>query len=584
MQLRDGVDAAALDRKTGPFMARYFADDVEHLRRDGGTPDADGFLMRVGFQPLAAMHTSPELGEGPTISKSYLYLLLTVGVLIVVIACINFINLSIGRSFTRTREIGLRKTLGALPWQLAAQFWCEVLLICCLAFGVSALASYYLLPLFRQTFGMNIQPAALWSPGVLGMGLLVFLLVTVLAGGYPVWLIARLQVADVLRGRTAGGQPSRIRNGLIVTQFVIATGLVICTIVAWQQITFLRARPLGYNRHQLISIPVEGETPAARVLARLRQELAGQPGIVSLSGIYNNLGRGTDGSTRHSVTGFDYHNREVKSNWLGVSHDFVQTLDLQLLAGRDFSRSIATDSNAVVINEAMAAQLGEKDVLGARLPVDDEKPPMTVIGVVKDFNFESLHQKIAPLTLVLDRRVGINYILVKVAPDNLPARLELIRQTWKKLLPNDEFKGSFLDENIERQYQREARLGRMFIAGAVTAILLSCLGLLAIVILVLTQRTREIGIRKVLGASVAGIVRFIFRDFLRLIFLAILIASPLAWLAARRWLEDFTYRIAIEWWVFAVAGGLTVGIALLTILARAVRAATANPIKSLRTE
>ena len=587
VQLREGVRGADFSRKTAPFMARYFAEDIERLRRDGGLPNPDGYLMQAGFQPLAAIHTTPELSVGSrAISKTYLYLLLTVGVLIVLIACINFVNLSIGRSFARTREIGLRKTLGALPWQLAAQFWCEIFLICLAAFALSALSCYLLLPWFRQVFGMSIKLEMLWSPVTLGIGLLIFLLITVLAGGYPVWLIARLQVADVLRGRAAGGQPSRIRNTLIVVQFVIATGLMICTIVAWQQISFLRARPLGYNRHQIISIPVTGETPPPRVLERMRQALAGQPGIVSLSGIYENLGRGTDGANRHSVTGFDYRNREVKSVWMGVSYDLVQTLDLQLVAGRDFSRTTAADSNGVVINEAMAAQLSPdgQPVVGQLLPVHDGQPPMPVLGVVKDFNFQSLHRPIAPLTLVMEKPFSINYILVKVAPDHLPARLELLRRTWQQIQPNDEFLGSFLDENIERQYQREERLGRMFVAGAATAIVLSCLGLLAIVILVLTQRTREIGIRKVLGASVAGIVAFVFKDFLRLVALAILIASPLAWLAVHRWLEAFSYRVPIHWWVFALAGGLTVAIALVTIGARTIRAATANPVKSLRTE
>jgi putative ABC transport system permease protein len=586
VQLREGVDGAAFGQKTAPFMARYFASSIERLRRDGAVPDATGALMRLGLQPLTDLHTDTELSnEGQSISRSYLYLLLTVGVLIVLIACINFINLSIGRSFTRTREIGLRKTLGALPWQLALQFWCEIFLICLLAFALSALGSYLLLPWFRQTFGLSVKLEALWSPAVLGVMLLVFLAVTVLAGGYPVWLVARLQVADVLRGRAAGsGGSARLRSALITTQFVIAAGLMSCTIIAWQQITFLRERPLGYNRHQIISIPLVRGTPPEQVMGRLRHELAGQPGIISLSGIYNNLGRGTDGSNWRSVLGFDFQNREIKSTWMGVSHDFVQTLDLTLLAGRDFSAAVASDSNALVINEAMAAQLGVKQPVGTRLPVNEGEPPMEVIGVVKDFNFESLHERITPLSLVLDRRFGFNYVLVKVAPDHLPASMELVRQTWQRVQPHTEFKGSFLDENIERQYRHEERLGRMFIAGAATAIVLSCMGLLAIVILVLSQRTREIGIRKVLGASVTSIVGFIFKDFLRLVLLAILIASPLAWLATDRWLADFSYRVPVRWWVFALAGGLTVAVAVLTILARTVRAATANPVKSLRTE
>jgi ABC-type antimicrobial peptide transport system permease subunit len=306
--------------------------------------------------------------------------------------------------------------------------------------------------------------------------------------------------------------------------------------------------------------------------------------VQSVSGIYNNLGRGLDGSTRNSVVGFDYKNRGIRTAWVGVSYDFVKTLDLQLVAGRDFSRQFLTDSNAMLINEAMAKQLEEKEVIGLQLPVHDSATPMTVIGVVKDFNYESLHKKITPMSFVIERPFGVHYALVKVAPANLPASMELVKNSWKQILPNSEFKGSFLDDNIDRQYRREEKLGQIFISGAVIAIVLSCLGLLAMVILIVTQKVKEIGIRKVLGASIPNIVYLVSKEFIWLMLIAIIIAAPLAWVGMQKWLENFAYRISVSWWVILLAGFIAVVVALGTISIQAIKAALANPVKSLRSE
>lgn len=268
---------------------------------------------------------------------------------------------------------------------------------------------------------------------------------------------------------------------------------------------------------------------------------------------------------------------------MGVSYDFVKTLDLRLVAGRDFSRQFPTDSNAIVINEAMAKQLGEKNVIGLKLPVHDDAG-MTVIGVVKDFNYESLHKEIKPISFTIERPFGVHYALIKLASSNLPASMSLIKSTWKTILPNSEFKGSFLDENIDRQYRKEEKLGQIFISGAVIAILLSCMGLLAMVLLIVTQRVKEIGIRKVLGASVGNIVILISKDFLWLVALAFLVAAPLAWWSMQKWLEHFAYRIDVQWWVFVIAAIVAFAIAFVTIGVQAVRAALSNPVKNLRTE
>lgn len=586
VQLRAGANAKNFGRRTAPFMRQYFAEDIQRLQRDGVRPDKDGNYMPLALLPFTDVHTDTGLSQegGASISRSYLYMLLVIGLLIVAIACINFINLRIGYSFVRSREIGVRKALGAQRGQIAVQFLAEAFLICLAAFIISALACYLLTPHYRQLFAMNISRRLLLAPGTWMACAVAFMIITLLAGGYPAWVVARFNTVKVLKGKLSVSQSKGVRNPLIVLQFSIATLLIACTLIAWQQINYLRSQPLGYNRHQIISIPIGNVPEPGRVLQLMREKLTAEETVESITGIYNNLGRGTDGSSRHSVISFDHHNREVKSAWMGVDYDFVKTLDLQLVGGRDFSRDMLTDSSAVVINEAMARKLGEKQTLGTLLDVHEGEPPLRIIGVVKDFHYESLHRTIEPLTLVMDPRFEVHYILVKVKPSNLSTSMEKLRQAWKSVMPGAEFQASFMDENIERQYRREEKLGQIFSYGTAVAILLSCMGLLAIVTLILAQSTREIGIRKVLGASVSGIVALVFKDFLKLVAIGIAIAVPLAWLAANKWLQDFSYRISLQWWVFAAAGCITIAIAFLTVLTRTLKAALANPVKSIRTE
>lgn len=585
IQLKEGASPEALVNKTAPFYTRHFAESIKNAKRDGIQPLPGGRYLQLGLLPLTNMHTEGDMMvEGSSVGRLYLYLLLAIGGLILLIACINFINLTIGRSFTRSHEIGLRKTLGAQTRQLVAQLWLEALLLCFFALLVSGVLSYLLLPHYTQLFRLSIRQNLLLSPAVWAGVLAGFLLITLLAGGYPAWLIARVNIVTILKGKFSISRSQGIRNTLIVVQFSIAVLLLICTFISWQQVGYLRAKPLGYNRNQVISVPIESEQDPNLVLERLREKLTGYPTVQSVSGIYNNLGRGLDGSSRTSNVGFDYKNRGIRTGWVGVGYDFVKTLDLQLVAGRDFSRQFLTDSNAMLVNEAMARQLGEKNVIGLQLPVHDSASRMTIIGVVKDFNYESLHKKILPLSFVMERDFGVHYALVKVAPANLPASMELLKNTWRQILPNAVFKGSFLDENIDRQYRREEKMGQIFISGAVIAIVLSCMGLLAMVMLIVTQKIKEIGIRKVLGASVPNIVFLVSKEFLWLLTIAALIGTPLAYLGMQKWLEQFAYRINISYWVLLLACVTAFVIAFGTIAIQAVRAALANPVKSLRSE
>jgi putative ABC transport system permease protein len=288
----------------------------------------------------------------------------------------------------------------------------------------------------------------------------------------------------------------------------------------------------------------------------MRARLAREPRVISVSAADINMGRGRDGSSQTSIMGFDYKDRSVKTHWQLIDYDFLQTFGIQLLQGRDFSREYGADSLAVVINEQMAKQLGEKEVIGTMLPVS-ERTKYQVIGVVKDFHFKSLHREIAPLTMTVRRDWYLQYIFVRVQPGAMANSLEMVQKAWKEVDPRSRFEASFLDENTDRQYQKETKLSKIFMSGALLTILISCMGLFAIVLLVIVQRTREIGIRKVLG---------------------------IAWYGMTTWLQDFAYRIQIQWWVFVLAGVVALLIAFITLSFQSIRAALKNPVKSLRTD
>ncbi|RIV20789.1 ABC transporter permease [Fibrisoma montanum] len=587
LQLADNVTQASFEQKLRGVVKKYYAGNLSNLKRDGSQPDENGDLYSLRLLPLRDLHFDPEVGtaEVPPVKKSYPYLLLIVAGFIVVIACINFINLSTARSLTRSREVGMRKALGALKSQLFLQFWGEALLISLFALTLGGLLTYGLLPVFKQVFRSTTSFSYFQQPAILISLLIGFLLITFVAGGYPAWFMARFNTIKVLKGGISLNRTSILRNTLLVVQFAIATLLITCTVIAWQQINFLRKMPLGYNEDQVISIPIRGSINGRQMLRLLRDRLSQQPRILSITGAYKNFGRGLDGSTVTSIMGFEHNNHSVQSHWQIVDYDYLKTLDLRLIAGRDFSREYATDTTtSVIINEAMAKALGDRNPIGALMQVDSGRAPLQVVGVVKDYHHESLKRKIQPNTLIMDQGWPIGYALVKIAPDNVPATMAMLKKTWEELDPNSTFQGSFLDENTDRLYKAEERLSQLFISAAIVAIVLSCLGLFAIAVMVMTQRTKEVGIRKVLGASVLSIVALLSNDFLKLVVAGIVIASPVAWYFMNQWLQDFAYKIDIEWWVFVLAGLLAIGIALLTVSFQSVKAALMNPVKSLRTE
>ncbi|MDR6566436.1 ABC transporter permease [Chitinophaga ginsengisegetis] len=574
VQLEPGVSKTSFEKNMNVVVNKYYKGKIEDLQKNAGGVKNVFYLKGL---PLKDFHLDADSSFYSGLNKFYPWLMIILATLIIGIAAINFINLSIARSFARSGEIGLRKSLGAQNGQLLLQFWAEAFLLCCFALVLSLGLMILLLPYYNQVFGHHIALSVFRNIWVVTGTVAGFFLITLLAGGYPAWKVARLNILQVLKGKLGMGKSSGVRNGLIVVQFMVAVVLISCTSIIWQQLNFIQSAPLGYNSSQVISIPLDNATPSD--ITTMKNRLAEMGEVRSVSGSMLNLGMGKDGSSGNWTRGFMYKDRHVSTQCLAVDYDYARTLDLKILSGRDFSREYGTDSSAVVINELMAKQLGVTDPVGITFRMSDDEPPVHVIGMVKDYHFESLHKKIDPLVMIMN--APLNYIFVKVETPNPVASLKKITTLWKGINELAESDPSFLDENAQRLYRQEQRFSKIFMSGAVLAVIISCMGLFAIAVLVMAHRKKEIGIRKVLGASVSGIVLLLSKDFLRLVLVAVLIATPAAWYFMHRWLEGFEYHTTIHWWVFGVAGLLAVCIAFLTVSLQSVKAALANPVNSL---
>jgi putative ABC transport system permease protein len=586
VQLNNGYNPALFTKQLKPFINKYYARDIANLKRDGGQPDADGNVFSLGIAPFSNNHFATDLGgiEGNAVSKTYPVSLIAIGCFVLIIACINFINLSVARGFTRAKEVGVRKTLGAGKWQLLSQFWTETVIICFASMVAGLLLCTLLINQFKVIFKSKITLSMLLQPSYIVGIFVIFSLVTAIAGFYPALMMVRFKTVSVLKGNATSTKPGRLRNVLLVVQFTLSTLLIICTIISWQQITYISNKPLGYNKTEVLSIPVSNGIVGSKALQLMRNELRSNENVVAVSGAYMNMGRGNDGSSVSSILGFNYNNREIRTNIQRVDYDYLKTLDIKLVEGRDFDASFAADSTAVIINEAMAQQLGGKNLIGSFLPMYDKQPKAQIVGIVKNYNFRSLREDIAPLTLTMDKSYTINYLFVKVKPGNLVTAFDEIKSSWHRQYANADFLASWINENTERQYLNERRLSSIFVSGAVLAIIISCIGLLAISIMTVLQRTKEIGIRKVLGSSVTSIILLLSKDFVKLVLLAAVIAFPIAWWLMNSWLQSYAYRISIQWWVFAVSTLLAIVLAFITISFQSVRAALANPVRSLRSE
>lgn len=579
--LQDGISANQFEKSAQSFTALHYKENIETSKNEGAIADADGLFKQLKLLPIQDLHFR-NYGKGyAEVSRSSSYLIFLMAFVILFIASVNYINMSIAKSSQRLKEIGMRKTLGAEKKQLFFQFWSESVFIFAVSVGLGVLLSLALLDDFKSIFDTDVSLDFVQSPMVIIGFLFTIFLITLIVGGYPALLLSKLGTIQSLKGKVESSGKNRVRDVLMIVQFSIAILLIIGTLVLWNQVAYMRNKDLGFNKEQVISFPLNGKRESHAVLNLLREELRGNPDVLSVSASDNNLGLGKDGNRSASGIGFGFNGRTIFTNFLAVDYNYANTLGLQMAQGRNF-RSEA-DSIGVVINEAMAKQFEEEDILSLSLPIDSGTP-YPILGVVKDYNFEDLDRAIGPITFLISKSMVLEYAYVKVAPTNMATSFETIENVWKQLEPNSEFLGSFLDENIDRTFKKEKTMATMITSGSILAITLSCIGLFAMSLLIVTQRTKEIGIRKVVGASVLSITYILTRDFLKLVVISFLIASPIAWYFMRQWLENYEYRTELNAGVFLLAGLLAVGIALLTIGARTVKAAMANPIDSLRDE
>jgi len=583
VQLEQGVTPQQFEQATAPFTQLHYKEDLDAAKRDGAQPDQNGNYKQIRLLPFQdRAYANFDYGIAH-VDKAMPYLVLGVGFLILFIACVNFINMSIAKSTQRLREIGMRKTLGAGKAQLFFQFWGESIFIFLGAAILGGALAAVFSDSFKTLFSTRATFEAVFSIKVLLGFILGFMAITLIAGGYPALLLSKLGTLQSLKGKLNLTRKNRVRDVLMVIQFGIAILLISGTFVLWQQIDFMRNKNLGYNKEQVISIPLNGKRSDAQVMQLLRNKLQAYPEILDITASNNSLGLGRDGSSRTSQMGFEYKARMVTTHILMVDYDYPETLDMELVAGRSFKRDYASDSLAVLINEQMAAQLQEKNPLETRFIMDDSVA-YNVVGVLKDYNFQKLNTSVAPLTLFLKPDWNMHYAYIKVAPNKAATALPLLEKVWGEIEPKADFLGSFLDENVDRTFKAEKRMATMITSGSILAIILSCIGLFAISLLIVAQRKKEIGVRKVVGASVLRITLMLSTDFLKLVAVGFAIAVPLAWWFAHNWLQGYASHITLNIWIFIAAGAAALLIALLTISFRTIRAASQNPVRSLRTE
>ncbi|MBC9909039.1 ABC transporter permease [Chitinophaga varians] len=587
--LRKGADPKKLEAKLGPATAKYIAPQLVSMMNTSQEELArNGDYIRYSLMPLTDIHlySSKSYELSPTSSIQYVYIFSAIALFILLIACVNFMNLSTARSANRAREVGIRKVMGSQRSQLVAQFLTESLLVSAVAMLLALGIAWLLLPLFNQVAAKQIT-LSLFSRPWLGWILLALVLtVGLLAGSYPAFFLSAFRPVLVLKGTIASGfRNSMLRNGLVVFQFSISIFLMVGTLVIYNQLRFIRNKQLGFDRDQVLVL--QNTNVLGSQARAFRQEIMGLNGIKAgtmTSFLPTSASRNDGPMFLHPVP--DPKNAVTMQMW-SVDDQYIPALGMQMKTGRNFSAAFATDSQAVVINEAAARLIGLKDPLNQKIyewrDMDSKNGNgYTIIGVVKDFNFNSLREQVTPLALFLHEDKGS--MAFRIRSNDMPALMAQVEQQWRAMVPNQPFSYSFMDDDFNNLYRSESRMGKISLSFAVLAIFIASLGLFGLAAYAAEQRTREIGIRKVLGATMTNIVHLLSKDFLKLVMIAIVFAFPLGWWAMHRWLQDFAYRIGIGWEVFAMAGFMAVGIALLTISFQAIRAALANPVNSLRAQ
>jgi putative ABC transport system permease protein len=572
--LKPGIPPTELEQKLPAFVDRH-------------TNLSEGWSFTFLLQPLQDIHLqSHRQGElQANGSQAQVYIFLAIAVFVLLLACINFMNLATARSADRAREIGMRKVLGANRSQLIRQFLAESIILSFLSLIVAFVLGEFVLPRFNviagKTLALDVYGNWSWMAGLIA---LIFL-VGVLAGSYPAFYLSGFGLEGG-SPKSASRSAYLLRKVLVVFQFTISIILISGTGIVNDQLNFMRNQKLGFAPEQILVVPVPSIPERAQKVETLEASLLQHTAILNATASNSVPGRG--------IILYSFHAEGMPEdewqtiNTLFVDPDFVETYQMEIVAGRDFSGDHTADpTRAFILNEAAVAKLGwtPQEAIGKQFAL--RRGGGRIIGVVKDFHYVSLHQPVEPLAMIPTPVVYSGapmYLSLRVRTEDLANTLAFVESTWRALIPNRTFEYFYLDDDFDRQYRADKRFGEVFLSFAALAIFIACLGLFGLSAFAAEKRTKEIGIRKVLGASVSGIIGLLSKDFVKLVLVANLIAWPIAYFAMNKWLQDFAYRIEISWWVFALAGGLALLIALLTVSFQAIKAALANPVDSLRYE
>ncbi len=579
IELADGVSSATIENRLAEYL---------HAKDERFAASRTYFL-----QPLHAIHLHSRLSDEIEANGDilYVYLLSAVALIILFMACVNYMNLAIARSVGRSTEVGLRKVVGASRKQLALQFLGESIVVALLSLLCAAILVELCLPYFNELAGKSMQFDLLQNLPLLA-GLVGFsLMLGLLAGSYPAVFLSGMRSISMLKGQFAnmGGNSLRLRKGLVLVQFVASVALLASTLLVYRQITFMQDKKLGIDADLVLTIPLP-TSEIANSFEQFRTALLNNPRIEQVAASNNPLPARVSHWREYVLTGRE---EKVMIPTMVVTHDFFTTLQADMLAGRDFERSFPTDESAAyILNESAAKFLALESPVGAALTgriyngTTWGEKQAKVIGIVRDFHMASLHTEIQPVAFSLStpQTTRLRLMVIKLNGAQLSSTLGFIENIWRQLVPQRPFIFNFMDENVQQLYSAEKRFLRVFLTFTGLAILVTCLGVLGLSAYTASQRRREIGIRKVLGASVPGLLVVLSSGFAKLMLLANVLAWPLAWYAMNQWLQNFAYRADISWWAFALAGGMAMAIALLTVSTQTIRAALANPVEALRYE
>jgi putative ABC transport system permease protein len=579
--LKPGTDPNKLEEKFPAFIDKHAGEGLKAM----------GFYKKQFLTPVKNVHlyanTSSNVSPGG--SLTYLYILGSIALFTLLIACINFMNLSTARSSKRAAEVGVRKVLGAEKGSLIRQFIGESILMSLIAFVFALIFTKLFLPLFSRLSSKDIE-FSFQQHGILLAGFFILALITgLMAGSYPAFYLSSFQPVRVLKGRISNTLAAiSLRKGLVIFQFVISAGLIVASVIINNQMQYLKNKDLGFEKDQQIVVPLRSAT-SKNIYTTLKTEIKKSPQILNAGGslYYPGIFNPSD-MPLYKDGGNMTASKRTFMNW--VDESFLQTLGIKPVAGRLFSAEFPGDTSLrMILNEEAVDKIGFKnaaDAIGKNVAIDwqGETYRWQIVGVVKNFHFVDLHEAIEPYGFQLNNQPQYNYLVAHAQTNDLGNVLQSIQNTWKKLNPNEPFEYSFLNDDFQKNYEADNRLAAIVRNFTIIAILISCLGLFGLATFSAEQRTKEIGVRKVLGASVGNVIGLLSKEFLKLVFIAIVIASPVTWFVMNKWLQDFAYRTNISWLVFVITAAIAISIALLTISFQAIKAALANPVKSLRTE